>query len=229
MSKTNTRLQKLVDEIDNAEVIADIGTDHGYLPIMAVKQHKTEKAFASDVAKDPLKSAKDNVKAAGLTAAITVLLTDGLTYYKKNNIHLDYCIIAGLGSITISEILGDDYKNIDNYLICSNTEPSAILKIAKKKKLRVVKETYFIDKERKYWLLSLSRTKGLKIKTFKDIYVGMDSVLTDKPYLGLLKDKLKDNVDHLKHIKRFSKRYRFINKQNKKIREVLDNGTGKNR
>lgn len=227
MSKTNDRLQRLVDEIDRADVIADIGTDHAYLPIMAVKQHKTEKAYASDVAKDPLKSAKENVKNAKLTDAITVLLADGISYYKDKNIHLDYCVIAGLGSITISEILVNDYKNIDNYLICSNTEPSAILKIAKKKKLRLIKETYFIDKGRKYWLLSLSRTSGLRIKSFKDIYVGMDSVLKDKAYLELLDNKLKDNEEHLAHLKKWSKRYRFIKKQDKNIREVLNNGTRK--
>ncbi|MBR2759683.1 MAG: tRNA (adenine(22)-N(1))-methyltransferase TrmK, partial [Solobacterium sp.] len=51
------RMEGLKRMIPKNAVLADIGTDHAYLPILAVSDHTIEKAYACDVAPGPLSQA----------------------------------------------------------------------------------------------------------------------------------------------------------------------------
>ena len=59
--------------------VADIGTDHAYLPIELVKQGISPVAIAADVREGPLRMAQRNIERAGLGARIETVLSDGLT------------------------------------------------------------------------------------------------------------------------------------------------------
>ena len=74
-----SRLQTVADFVPRGSVIADIGTDHGYLPIELIKSGKCTKAVAADVNEGPLFAAKRSVRAAGLCAQIDIRLGSGLT------------------------------------------------------------------------------------------------------------------------------------------------------
>ena len=54
------RLNFIIDNIENSSVLADIGTDHGYIPLYAVKNGLCSKALAIDINKDPLDKARLN-------------------------------------------------------------------------------------------------------------------------------------------------------------------------
>lgn len=62
----NLRLNTLAKMVDSGSRVADIGTDHAYLPIELVKSGKIDYAVASDVAKGPLDNAKTDIMEAGL-------------------------------------------------------------------------------------------------------------------------------------------------------------------
>ena len=55
------RLKGIASLVDKCNVIADIGTDHGYLPIYLINNNIAKYAYACDVAAGPLNSAKDNI------------------------------------------------------------------------------------------------------------------------------------------------------------------------
>ena len=55
----NLRLNRLAEMVDPGSRLADIGTDHAYLPILLVKSGKISHAIASDVAAGPLENAKE--------------------------------------------------------------------------------------------------------------------------------------------------------------------------
>ena len=55
------RLSKVALFIEENSVLADVGTDHGYLPIHLVETNKISKAYAMDINEMPLKSASDNI------------------------------------------------------------------------------------------------------------------------------------------------------------------------
>ena len=52
---------ELVAGLVTRDVIADIGTDHGYVPIYLYKKGKIRKAYASDVRKGPLEKCRQNI------------------------------------------------------------------------------------------------------------------------------------------------------------------------
>ena len=59
------------------EKVADIGTDHGYVPIYLISENICNFAYAMDVNEGPLAIAKANIAEAGLQDKIETLLSDG--------------------------------------------------------------------------------------------------------------------------------------------------------
>ncbi|HIZ16447.1 MAG TPA: class I SAM-dependent methyltransferase [Firmicutes bacterium] len=83
--------------------IADIGTDHAYLPIYLVQTGRAVRAIASDIATGPLNSAKKNIDAAGLAGLIELRLGDGLTTIGAQD--ADDIFICGMGGLVMSEMI----------------------------------------------------------------------------------------------------------------------------
>ena len=86
-------------------VLADIGTDHAYLPIFLLRTGKIRRAVLSDVNAGPLASARENVKEAGLSALCELVLTDGAEALGGRGI-TDYAI-CGMGGELIARIVKD--------------------------------------------------------------------------------------------------------------------------
>ena len=82
--------------------VADIGTDHGHLPISLVRGKIATKVIACDINEKPLANAKDNIEKTG-TENIELRLGDGLAPVKPGEV--DYVIIAGMGGEVIAGIL----------------------------------------------------------------------------------------------------------------------------
>lgn len=103
LTKRLETVGKLVDQNDK---IADIGTDHAYLPIMLVKNQTIKAAIASDIGEGPTKNARENVKRYGLNEQIEVRLGPGVEPIMAED-KVDTVIIAGMGGKLISDILQD--------------------------------------------------------------------------------------------------------------------------
>ena len=84
-------------------VLADIGTDHGYLPIAAVNSGMIRRAIACDINPGPLGRAAENILNAGLGDRIETRLGDGLLPLEEDI--ADIIVIAGMGGAKILEIL----------------------------------------------------------------------------------------------------------------------------
>ncbi len=83
--------------------IADIGTDHAYLPIWLVSNGISKSALACDVRKGPLDRANENIKAAGLENRIRTMLTDGLSGVESFS--PDDIFLCGMGGELIVSII----------------------------------------------------------------------------------------------------------------------------
>ena len=84
-------------------VLADIGTDHGYLPIFLLSRGVIERAVLCDVNSGPLASARENVGAAGLLSRCEFVLTDGAAALDGRGI-TDYTV-CGMGGELIADII----------------------------------------------------------------------------------------------------------------------------
>lgn len=83
--------------------VADIGTDHAYLPVYLVEKEIIPMAIASDVSEGPLSIARKTVQQRNFTDRIDLRLGNGLDVITPGEV--DVIVIAGMGGSTIVEIL----------------------------------------------------------------------------------------------------------------------------
>lgn len=92
-----------VAELVRGDFLADIGTDHGFLPIYLVLNGKIKRAVASDIRQGPLDRANANINENNLSSVIDTVLTPGLSGIEK--FPVTDVAIAGMGGMTIIDIL----------------------------------------------------------------------------------------------------------------------------
>ena len=102
-SSLDKRLLSCAEYVRAGAVFADIGTDHGYLPIFLLRSGRITKAYLSDVNEGPLASAVENAKDSGVSGKCEFILTDGAAALSGKGI-TDYAI-CGMGGVLISEII----------------------------------------------------------------------------------------------------------------------------
>lgn len=83
--------------------VADIGTDHGFVPICLVERGIVAKAVAMDIGKGPLQKAREHVRASGLEGKIQLRLCDGLAALSPGE--ADIAVITGMGGMLMLRIL----------------------------------------------------------------------------------------------------------------------------
>ncbi len=99
------RLQAAATLVRGGGILADIGTDHGYLPIHLVETGKIDKAIAADIGKMPLENARKSVELNGLSDKISLRLSDGLKSFSPDD--ADEFVFAGMGGTLIAEKLSE--------------------------------------------------------------------------------------------------------------------------
>ena len=97
------RLRTVADLVPQGARLADVGTDHAYLPAALLMEGRISSAIASDLREGPLAHARATAEEYGVTGSIDFRLCNGL-----DGIHpreADAVAIAGMGGETILEIL----------------------------------------------------------------------------------------------------------------------------
>ena len=101
--KLSSRLLRCAEMVSKNAKIADIGTDHAYIPIYLTLNNTVTHAIASDVKSGPLQNAVKNIEKYGLQNNIEARISDGTNEINENE--ADEIIIAGMGGNVISNIL----------------------------------------------------------------------------------------------------------------------------
>lgn len=102
------RLETIGRHIPQGCVLADIGTDHAYLPVWLLQQQKIQAAIAGDIAEGPCQAARNTVAMHGLREKVKVRCGNGLKVLNENE--ADCIAIAGMGGSTMIEILAADIQ-----------------------------------------------------------------------------------------------------------------------
>lgn len=99
------RLRCVASMVRRGSRVADIGTDHAYLPVALVQSGHCPAAIASDIRKGPTDAARRSVSRAGLTEQIDIRLGSGLSTVAPDEV--EDIVIAGMGGETIVSVLSD--------------------------------------------------------------------------------------------------------------------------
>ncbi|MBQ2270169.1 MAG: SAM-dependent methyltransferase [Firmicutes bacterium] len=125
MIKLSDRLQMIADEIKKGETVADIGTDHGLLPIFLYESGRSPRVILGDINRGPLEKARENIAlhfGAGTLdddgshacgGALALRLGSGLEPVAFGE--TDAVVIAGMGGILMTEILGLDLNHTKSF------------------------------------------------------------------------------------------------------------------
>lgn len=89
--------------VTQGNVLADVGTDHGYIPIALIQKNLIPKAIAMDVNMGPLQRAQEHIGLYGLGEYIETRLSDGVAALKEGE--ADSIVIAGMGGELVIRIL----------------------------------------------------------------------------------------------------------------------------
>lgn len=105
MVNLTPRLLAVASLVKGGGFVADIGTDHGYLPIFLIQSGKVQGAIAADIGKMPLENARSSVEEYGLSNKIELRLSDGLREFTHTD--ANEFIFAGMGGTLIAEKLAE--------------------------------------------------------------------------------------------------------------------------
>lgn len=106
--KLTPRLQKIADEIKPGETMADIGTDHGFLPLFLWEQGISPQVIMADISKGSLDKAAENCRLLAPDTDFDLRLGSGLEVLAPAEV--DTVVMAGIGGNLICELLGKDLQ-----------------------------------------------------------------------------------------------------------------------
>lgn len=112
------RLTEIANLVKKDSIVADIGTDHGYIPVYLIENNIAKKVIGSDISKGSLSKIIDYVDSRGLGHKIETRLGNGLEVIKP--FEIDTVIIAGMGGILIKDILDKNWalsKSINHLIL----------------------------------------------------------------------------------------------------------------
>ncbi len=111
-SQLDNRLKLCADFVRKGAKLADIGTDHAYLPVWLCRIGRCPSAVAADINSEPLKRGQSTIIESGMSGRIETRLSDGLKEIKPDE--ADDIVIAGMGGELIAKILSECSFATDN-------------------------------------------------------------------------------------------------------------------
>ncbi|MGN0521734.1 MAG: class I SAM-dependent methyltransferase [Eubacterium sp.] len=189
MQKLSERLLAVASLVKKGAVIADVGTDHGFLPVYLIENGIVDEAVALDVNEGPLSSCKALVEKENLQNKIKVRLSDGL-----DNLCPDECdtvIIAGMGGELIADILSRHKWIKNKHLILQPMTHSEITRRFLFDSGFEINDDIIVKDGRHYYsVMGACYTGEVKRKSRADYYLGNIKDFSQKEYFIHLKNYL---------------------------------------
>ncbi|GEM_PF-695289 len=150
------RLQILADMVSEVRCIADIGTDHGFLPIELVRTGKAHFAIAMDIASGPLERAKAHICDAGLSDRIECRLSDG--FDKLDPQEADTAVIAGMGGDLMADIISRKPDVVRELILSPHSHPEKVRAVLRTCGYLIREERMIADDNKYYVFIKAVRS-----------------------------------------------------------------------
>ncbi|NLK65392.1 MAG: SAM-dependent methyltransferase [Tissierellia bacterium] len=221
------RLECIVSMVDKCSTAADIGTDHGYVAEMLLKEGKCDKVIATDLNKGPLSRAMEHLYKVNLRERCDFRLGSGLTVLKEGE--ADAIIIAGMGGDLISDIL-EASKNIalntDQLILQPMTAAESLRRYLAENGFEIRDEK--IVKEYHHFYFIIKANKGF-IKYEDTIYYEISKSLIEKndpimiEYINKVLNTNKKIIGSLEKTNNveYNVKIDSLREKNKKIKELI--------
>lgn len=182
--KLTDRLLKIASLVTKGKKIADIGTDHGYIPVYLLNKGDIDYAILADVNKGPLENARKEVRHNKLLDKTNLRLGSGIEVLEVGEV--DEIIIAGMGGILISELLeakNEVAKSADKLILQPMQAQDELRKYLLNNGYEILNEVLVKEDFRIYEILEVK-------------YTGKNTIVEDEIYYEVGKNLIENN-DHL--------------------------------
>ncbi|HHQ4187772.1 tRNA (adenine(22)-N(1))-methyltransferase [Clostridium perfringens] len=200
------RLKRIAEHVDKCESVADIGTDHGYIPIYLVKEGICKKAIASDINKGPIEKAKVNVAFEGVSNKVKCLLGPGLNPLKVGEVN--GVILAGMGGNLTRDILLADMDKVKKYdfiILQPAQNPEVLREFLYKNDYEIIDEDLIKDEGRFYELFKVKYNENSEKLVFEDeLEYEVSPLLREKNH-PLFKEFIEEKINRCETILSFIK------------------------
>ncbi len=208
------------------KTVADIGTDHAYVPIYLHKKGNVEKVIACDINKKPLQKAQQNIKLHHAENKIITRLGNGLQPLQPYEV--DSIVISGMGGMLMIELMEQSQniiKTVKELILCPHLDVTAVRKYLHNIGYVITDEKMIQEWDNFYTIL---RAIPGKQKYDKEIEYIFGSILLEKKdavlkeYIINEKIRLKKIKQHLydKRTEQSQKRLQQIEEYKKAIEEA---------
>lgn len=147
------RLKTVAEAVTKGNRVADVGTDHGYVPIYLVKNNLSPAGIAMDVNKGPLEKAQEHIREEKIGGKIATRLGNGLAPLEPGE--TDTVIIAGMGGDLICKILKAKPEFLiegKEFILQPQSEWFKIRRLLKEYHYQIEKE-WFLKEDGKYYVI----------------------------------------------------------------------------
>ena len=149
-------MRAVASMVTPGNVLADIGTDHGYVPISLVQRKKIKKAIAMDVNNGPLQRAKEHIAEYQLEEYIETRLSDGVQ--KLGVGEADSILIAGMGGELVMHIISDGMevcRNAKELILQPQSELGKVRKFLRENNFEIIDEDMIIEEGKYYPMMKV--------------------------------------------------------------------------
>lgn len=170
-SKRLSAIAECIETHKRGQILADIGTDHAYLPCFLYQQNIIEKAYACDVAEGPFSSSKATIEHEKLNGHVIPLLGDGLAPIAQ--IPTDMISICGMGGLLMSQILDrHPQKMADNlFFLQANTAIDLLREYLNNHQMEIIDEVMVKDGHHIYEIIVAKKGENV-VYGEEDLYFG---------------------------------------------------------
>ena len=137
------RLTALANMVTDGNRLADIGTDHGYIPIYLCQTGKIPSALAMDIGKGPLQQAQTHIAEHGLSEQIKTRLSDGMAALQFGE--ADTILIAGMGGGLVMKILSEGAEKLtgkEELILQPQSEIALVREFLRVRNFQILNEGY---------------------------------------------------------------------------------------
>ncbi len=219
----STRLRTCLEALAPLKTIADIGTDHAYLPCVGMMENKIAYAIAADIGVGPLESAKATIKRYGLSHKIETRLGGGFSILKPHEV--EGVVVAGMGGKLIVSILEENVdltRSFDRLVLQPNIDANLVRQWLANRQFDIINEEIMLDEGKFYEVIVAQPTTQAVCYNELDLEFGpILRVKANDEFIAKWRKEYNKNQEILNQLPVGHPRIEVINARQALLNEVL--------
>ena len=198
MLNIGERLHTAASMVPPCYTMADIGTDHGYLPAYLALSGRCSRVIASDIAEGPCQAAEETRNKYNLHNIMEIRMAPGLQGLCAGE--AETIVIAGMGGATIVSILKESPQiaaSVKNFVLQPMNAASVLRKWLVQHGYRIAEEALCKENKHIYVIIKAVHSEGRQILSLLEVELG-PCILKEKP--SLWQEYIKGKAEHFRHL-----------------------------